>query len=1276
MSRRAVLCLRIVPLLLLGCLVQGARADPPDDLEDFRAPWRWARFSIADGLPSEHVNGLTEADDGTVWAATERGIAWFDGYRWNTPQGPGAVPSARVLDVLPHGDGRVYAKLESRLFLGGTDGFHEVPLPPSQGPRGDWFLIRTKDGSLLGKMRDWFRVTGKAVSVGTGSSDTASLAGDIGSWTTRSGRAFVSDDAGVAVLEGGRLEPVVALPRNQSVALVQEHSRGLGVAAVVSPVANRGLWVWDAGEPAAIAPCTRGLVVHAVDIADDGTIFGILDSGEGLVRRPDGRWSRTLLPAALGYAHSVRFARDGNVWVASDRGAWLLRRSSGRWTILAHPSADPRNHVSSILRRRNGDLWIGSSGGLDIVRDGVVAEHVDEVLGTTVADVTGMLEDREGAVWISSGGAFRGALRLREDTWSHIGESQGIDAFGIHTIREDRRGRVVLLGLGSQSHGLEEPGAYIRGDDGTFERLLPPGDPVWRRTYDFLEARDGSYWLATRGGVCRLRRGEWTCFDERFAGAPDTAFALAEDPDGRIWVGSRYSGLTVIDEDDGLERYGPEEGLLHGEVWGLSCAPDGAIWATTGLGLSRLENGIWASILPEHGMPAARAWPLLTGPDGLVVGTAGRGVGILRFEAADRAPPSVRFHPSPVERDSALVRWDVRAFMGGAPAESIQTRSRADGGPWSDWSTERELTLRRLRPGGHAVEVQAKGLYGEPAAPVRLDLEIEPPLVQRPVFIGPVLTLALALVVTGALLLHRRARHLRDLRASERALARQAQILRQVGESVIVVDPDGRILDVNPAAVRFTGHDRPGLQGMLLARLLLPSAAERILGEILAAAAQDRPWQGMVDLVLRDGTTATCDARFEPLRDERGKVIAAVGVFHDVTERIQMEEELRQAQKMEAVGQLTGGVAHDFNNILAVIVGSLDLMAVDLSEGTRPHRLAQQALQAAERGADLTQRLLAFSRKQPLQPRPVDLNKLVGRTSELLRRTLGETICVEAVRSGGLWRCQADPTQLENTLLNLALNSRDAMPGGGKLTIETANARLDAEYASRSQDVEPGQYVMLAVTDTGTGMAPEVMERVFDPFFTTKEFGRGSGLGLAMVYGFVKQSHGHIRVYSEVGQGTTFKIYLPRTRESDEDPQSVELPDSIPRGRGELVLLVEDDEDLRRLGVRMLTRLGYEAVSAGDGPTALQAVEQHGDIALLFTDIVLPGGMSGRDLAEEAGRVRPGLPVLFTSGYTENSMVHDGRLDSGVELLEKPYRIASLARRLRDVLGARRTTDG
>jgi PAS domain S-box-containing protein len=390
-----------------------------------------------------------------------------------------------------------------------------------------------------------------------------------------------------------------------------------------------------------------------------------------------------------------------------------------------------------------------------------------------------------------------------------------------------------------------------------------------------------------------------------------------------------------------------------------------------------------------------------------------------------------------------------------------------------------------------------------------------------------------------------------------------------------------------------------------------------------------------------------------------------------IAERRRVEEVLRQAQKMEAVGQLTGGIAHDFNNLLTVIGGNLDLAARRLGPDadTRALRAIASAMTGAERAATLTQRLLAFSRRQPLAPKAIDPNALLAGMSDLLHRTLGETIEVETRLAAGIGRIEADPHQLESAILNLAVNARDAMPAGGRLVIETAAARLEAEESADGEHVASGQYVALTVSDTGVGMSADTMQRAVEPFFTTKEVGKGTGLGLSMVYGFVRQSGGHLRIESKENEGTRVHIYLPRIAADIRDEEPAEAAAAPRAGGEETILVCEDDDDVRAYTIELLEELGYRVHHAHDGPATLRLLEDADRrIDMLFTDVVLPGGMTGAELAREAQTLRPGLKVLYTTGYARDAIVHEGRLDPGIDLITKPFTFAELASRVRDML--------
>jgi PAS domain S-box-containing protein len=493
--------------------------------------------------------------------------------------------------------------------------------------------------------------------------------------------------------------------------------------------------------------------------------------------------------------------------------------------------------------------------------------------------------------------------------------------------------------------------------------------------------------------------------------------------------------------------------------------------------------------------------------------------------------------------------------------------------------------------------------------------------------------------------------------------------------AIYMLDREGRITTWNLGAERIKGYLAAEIVGQNFSTFFTPEdRAAGVPARALETAAREGRYEAESVRMRKDGTRFWANVVLNALYDASGHLRGFAKVTRDITERRHRQESLEQtqaqlvqAQKMEGLGQLTGGIAHDFNNLLTVIQGSIDLIERRVRAGdANVARYIEAARRGVDRAASLTQGLLAFARRQPLEPQPLDPNKLVAGMAELLRRTLGESIAIQSVLAGELWWVSVDRNQLESAILNIAINARDAMPDGGKLTIETANSYLDERYGAANEEVAPGEYVLIALSDTGRGMPADALHKVFEPFYTTKQ--EGTGLGLSQVYGFVKQSNGHVKIYSEPGHGTTVKIYLPKL-EGVVAPQVARVERPL-RGstRQETILVVEDDADLRGFTMEMLHELGYRVLGAGDARSALQGLEEEPAVDLLFTDVALPNGVNGRQLADEAVRMRPAIRVLYTTGYARNAIVHHGRLDPGVELLPKPYTQPDLARRVREVL--------
>jgi PAS domain S-box-containing protein len=503
-----------------------------------------------------------------------------------------------------------------------------------------------------------------------------------------------------------------------------------------------------------------------------------------------------------------------------------------------------------------------------------------------------------------------------------------------------------------------------------------------------------------------------------------------------------------------------------------------------------------------------------------------------------------------------------------------------------------------------------------------------------------------------------------------------ADTLRAIVESspqaVIAVAPDRTVRLWNRAAEQIFGYTAGEVVGRDYP--LVPPEGEAEFWALFRRACGGEVQRHVrVRRQRKDGRIV--DIRFSgaPFYDADGNLGGVVYSLEDITDQLVAEAMLRQAQKMEAIGTLTGGMAHDFNNLLGIIIGNLDLLQELVGPNEAARERATIAINAALRGAELTRQLLAFSRRQPLQPRRLDVNALIANMTKLLARTLGEHVTIQFIPSADLWPVVADAAQLESALINLAVNARDAMPNGGTLTIHTRNAHIDDDYAAIQSEVTPGCYSAIEVSDTGIGMPPEIAARVFEPFFTTKAENKGTGLGLSMVFGFMKQSGGHVSVYSEVGRGTTLRLYLPRAMEGDiEERPDQELPEMLAT-HNETILVVDDNTEMRRVVVKQLAALGYRTIEAANGPGALTIIERGEPIDLLFTDIVMPGGMSGIQLAAAARQRRPGLKVLFTSGFPVEAAQKSTTLPPSEYMISKPYRKEDLARQIRRVINGTST---
>lgn len=1102
-------------------------------------------------------------------------------------------------------------------------------------------------------------------------------------WHTRSGRIWIHTYRGLQRWNGSSWEetedPTRVPGDYQEVSLLFENSLGRGFAFRERPFVAKGLLEWEPdGPPSAVVSEGRNDLLCG-DVMEDGSAIMIWETGHVRLLA-DGQWATITLPnqrrQGLYFAHA---SPDGDLWLASALGLhWFRTNSNDRWSRFAGSFPDPRNRVNTILAQPDGSVWAGSEAGVTRYVPGVGADRFDGLGSWQNPVVTDLARDSTGGIWAVSGLSFPGAFRWDGEEWVHLGQEDGFSAGAVHSVEVDARGDVWFMALGQ---GLGAMGVF-RLSGGTISRLMDPGRFLASPAYAMAQGHEGDLWFGTRLGLTRLRDAEWINLGaEEGVGAGERPWVqdIAVTPDGQVWFthGPELStGLGTVGADGEVRYLTRRDGLPSDNLLAVEVDRAGQVWVSSFAGVAFLRDDHWNIIDGRHGLDSPSVWPIEFREHDVLLGTLGGGIRGLNLAEARNPPPRVIPSSVMVDEGAARVSWRVFPYDAEIPAEQVPTRYRLDGGAWSAWTMEHGVTIRGVPPGEHRVEVQARGLFGQMSAPgVQTDFRVPAPFHRRPAFAIPVGVL-LTLLIAGFLAYTTRKRRQDEaLRESEERLR---TLVESAPEAIAIYDVDlGAFIEANGRAAALFGIPKREFLAMpveLLSPDTQPDGRDSLVAatELVEKAIRGDSPHTRWDVRRADGTVVPCELNVVvlPQRDRRLLRFSIV----DISPRLEAEERrkelegrLFQAQKLEAVGQLTGGVAHDFNNLLTVVLGNLELLQEDLPPDSPLRESAQGAAEAAERGALLTKRLLAFSRRQALEPRLVQVQDLVSGLLGLLSRTLGEDVVIETVFPERLWPVMVDPAQLESAILNLAINARDAMPRGGRLIIEGMNTLLEEE--SVDHELAAGEYLVVAVSDTGSGMSPGVAARAFDPFFSTKEVGKGSGLGLSMVYGFAAQSGGTARIYSEEGMGTTVRLYFPRAGHEELSAPDQERPEVVLEGRGERILLVEDEPQVRRTTANLLARMGYLTRSAGTGPEALKLLGPDSEhVDLLFTDIVLPEGMNGVELAREARRLRPNLPVLFTSGYTEESVLREGRLDPGFDLISKPFNRRSLSRKIREAL--------
>lgn len=742
--------------------------------------------------------------------------------------------------------------------------------------------------------------------------------------------------------------------------------------------------------------------------------------------------------------------------------------------------------------------------------------------------------------------------------------------------------------------------------------------------------------------------------------------------DGTIWVGTLGSGTLVIDQNR-LVRPLRGEGTQSAHPLFFYEAIDGTLWVGAQYrGLSSYRDERWVSFSHLDGLPNAIAVVMGEHPQG-TYWVATRNCGVYRYAPGNEMPAThVETAPSVVPSySSAVFSFDGFDAWGRTSESALSFSWRvtkldipAKEGEWAPFSRQRTIATAKLAPGNYLFEVRAanRDRHVDPT-PASARFVVETPFYLRAEFLVPLMFLA-ALAI--GLTLGIRRKH-RELLLSQREISRLAQAIEQASEIIVVTDAKGNITYVNPAFEQATGYTREEALGKNPRLLKSDKQTPAFYEHLWRTIRSGRTWSGHFINRRKDGTLYEEEASVTPVRDASGAIVSYVAVKRDITEQIHLENQLRQAQKMEAIGQLAGGVAHDFNNLLQGIQGYTQLAFETLPENDERRHDLQQVLQAAEQASALTRQLLSFSRREMVEPKDINLNQVLADMSKLMGRLIGEDIEMQIHAASGLHTVYADGSQVGQVLLNLCVNARDAMPDGGTLSIETRNAVLDEAFCELYPWAKPGDYVALSVSDTGIGIPQEIQDRIFEPFFTTKELGRGTGLGLATVYGIVKQHEGIITLESEVGRGTTFSIYFPRSTHTTETVFPASPPTPTPHGH-ETILFGEDEEIVRSLGTHLLEHAGYRVLVARDGREAMALFDRHAtEISLALLDVVMPR-TNGRTVANYIHSLRPDLPVLFCSGYSVTMLDAEFLNELGAKVIQKPFRPEELLQAVREAI--------
>ncbi len=1296
-------------------------ASPPVPLER-EAPWRIADFAQDAGVSRRMIFDLAFQTNNTAWFAVSDGLYRYDGYHWQRFTSTNGLPSSVVRTVSVTRDGSVWVGTDkgcgvfdgTRFDSRGTEGRLAGPNVRRIVETGDgslWFCCdRWPDAGVSGGLTQLKNGAFHSFGMVDGLPDDHVL--NLFEQSRAPGRLVVLTGGGPAVRSGERWVPIPdgGYPPRDHTWTMQETPDGLVFAQ-----GYRGTLVWGGDQWVAIQDATQPRTTPFCVTRDGSIVKGVQEDGAKVWFT---RWNGETFEQASGEIthpgadlHVMRQAPDGSIW-AVGRGTLL------RWEYLpgmwdARPDLPfPR------LEDRQKRLWFANEIRATVMH----GDQLDHLPGMRAP----LAEDREGAIW--SAGAT-GIFRWHEGTLSQF-PVQTCGVAQLQRVVVDSSGGVWFAGL--DSNDAHVMAGYVRNEWKRFSPAQlqkrnissliadPQKEGAWVALYDPASHASEIVKIDSQG----LRKVEVE------GGLPQTRLPLLCASQSHLYL-SGYNGLWqsalqerlrfVQNQSDAGSRISLSASLgditafvtqetvdgkaailvKRGEVWleqrtsyadSLWLGKSGCLIVGDGPGFVLWQTRDWdvptyANLPTDSTILSA----LLSSSGDYWVGTP---EGVLHLRPGQQPPDTVLIGPATVRRGDRLL-VEARGTAPFAPRSRPLKHSlawRLDRAPWSEYGGEWPvggIPLDTLPSGTHVLEAKARdGLGNEDPTPASLRFEILPVPIQDQVWFRPVLAVICLVFALLAMALAYAARRLRreagrleeevqartlelreDIARREKAEAESRRLtlaIEQAAEIIIITDASGLIQYVNPRFEAITGYTRAEVLGQNPRILKSGKHDAAFYAEFWGALRQGLVWHGRLINRKKDGTLYTEEATISPVRDETGKTINFVAAKRDITHELRLQEQLVQAQKMESVGRLAGGVAHDFNNMLQAILGNVAMALEEKPSSSRLVEHLEEVQKAALRSADLTRQLLAFARKQTVNPKILDLNETVAGMLKMLQRLIGEDIQLAWLPGRDLWPVQLDPSQLDQVLANLTVNARDAIRGVGKITIETCNVTLEEPQLHLEEIV--GDFVRLTVSDTGCGMDRETQQHLFEPFFTTKGVGEGTGLGLATVYGIVKQNGGAIAVYSEVEKGSSFRIYLPRAGAAAQ--AATMSAEGLNLKGTETVLIVEDEPAILKLGERLLKGLGYQVLSSQRPDEALRMAEQHkGQIDLLISDVIMPA-MNGRDLADRMHASQPKLKCLFMSGYTASVIAHHGVLDEGVHFLQKPFSKHELATKVRQALGS------